>query len=152
MLFPAISLLLLVLVSSVLSGPDCASLAARGDCSFYDVCIEAVLECGSRGYVKGYGDKYCQRFVDSHYKSSFNQKVIVADTCIVLQHILRDTGAHKRGQRASKSVYSYGDMRSLKCSCKLYVYHNTHDCMKLLYLPQCDIGRLCSGPLEAVTS
>lgn len=44
----------------------CASLASKGDCNFYDECIEKWTQtCGSSGYALGYGGKYCRKFADN---------------------------------------------------------------------------------------
>ena len=42
-----------------------ASAAAFQDCSFYPSCLETTFECGPESYPIGYGDKYCNRFLDS---------------------------------------------------------------------------------------
>jgi len=40
-----------------------ASLVAKGDCNFYDQCIEQWTQtCGKSGYALGYGEKYCREF------------------------------------------------------------------------------------------
>ena len=44
----------------------CASLAAKGECNFYDQCIEQWTQtCGKSGYALGYGGKYCRKFDDN---------------------------------------------------------------------------------------
>ena len=72
-----IEALLFVGARCVVSDTECASLAASANCSFYDVCIEAVTPCGSDGYAEGYGEKYCVRFGDPEYNDRFNEKVSV---------------------------------------------------------------------------
>ena len=63
--------ILLPLVTFAIPGdPDkrdyCVSLASKGDCNFYDICIEKwTRTCGSRGYALGYGAKYCRKFNDN---------------------------------------------------------------------------------------
>ena len=47
----------------------CTNKANRGDCEFY-TCFENRRNCGSQGYMLGYGRKYCYRFGE-HY-DSFN--------------------------------------------------------------------------------
>ena len=46
---------------SACTSPPLASDA----CGFYDKCLEATHECGSKGYALGYGLKYCERFDNS---------------------------------------------------------------------------------------
>ena len=73
-----IAAILVVGATSAVNDTECASLAASGNCSFYDICIEAVTPCGSSGYAEGYGEKYCKRFGDPEYQDRFNDKVSVA--------------------------------------------------------------------------
>ena len=72
-----IAALLIVGASSAADETECASLAASANCTFYDVCIEAVTPCGSSGYAEGYGEKYCERFGDPEYNDRFNEKVSI---------------------------------------------------------------------------
>jgi len=52
----------------------CVSLASKGDCNFYDHCIEKWTQtCGSSGYALGYGGKYCRKFADN--QQLFNEAV-----------------------------------------------------------------------------
>ena len=53
----------------------CVSLASKGDCDFYNTCIETwTRSCGSTGYALGYGGKYCRKFGDN--QQLFNEAVI----------------------------------------------------------------------------
>lgn len=47
----------------------CTDMAHRGDCDFY-ACFENRRNCGLKGYMLGYGRKYCNRF-GQHY-NNFN--------------------------------------------------------------------------------
>ena len=73
-----IAALLFVVARCAVSDTECANLAASANCSFYDVCIEAVTPCGPDGYAEGYGKKYCVRFGDPEYNDRFNEKASVA--------------------------------------------------------------------------
>lgn len=74
-------LLFIVLPFTVLAipgSPDkqayCVSLAGKGDCDFYDDCIEKWTQtCGVSGYALGYGGKYCRKFGDN--LQMFNEAV-----------------------------------------------------------------------------
>ena len=74
-------LLIIVLPLAVLGipgNPDkqsyCVSLASKGDCDFYDNCIEKWTQsCGSAGYALGYGAKYCRKFGSN--QQLFNEAV-----------------------------------------------------------------------------
>lgn len=37
----------------------------KHDCSFYVSCLEETNPCGADGYAVGYGDKYCNRFLEN---------------------------------------------------------------------------------------
>ena len=75
---PPIVIFLTIGARSAATETECASLAASANCSFYDVCIEDVMPCGSSGYAKGYGEKYCQRFDEPEYNDRFNEEVSTA--------------------------------------------------------------------------
>lgn len=65
-----VSIVLPLVVLAIPGDPDkqarCISLAEKGDCDFYDDCIEKWTQsCGSSGYALGYGGKYCRKFADN---------------------------------------------------------------------------------------
>jgi predicted chitinase len=54
--------------------PNTGALGTNGGvCSFYPSCAEKNIPCGSSGYFKDYGLKYCQRFTAHTYESSYAQ-------------------------------------------------------------------------------
>ena len=71
-------LILFVVASGAVNDTECANLAASANCSFYEVCIEAVAPCGKHGYAEKYGKKYCERFDEPEYKDRFDKKASVA--------------------------------------------------------------------------
>ena len=83
-----VAALLIVGVRSSVNETECANLAASGNCSFYNVCIEAVVPCGPNGYAQGYGGKYCERFGDPEYNKLFNEKASAARGAYTNIHIL----------------------------------------------------------------
>ena len=65
-----LSVILPLVVLAIPGDPDkqayCVSLAAKGDCDFYDICIEKWTKtCGGSGYALGYGGKHCRKFADN---------------------------------------------------------------------------------------
>lgn len=65
-----VSIILPLVVLAIPGDPDkqayCITLASKGDCDFYDDCIEKWTQsCGSSGYALGYGGKYCRKFADN---------------------------------------------------------------------------------------
>ena len=82
-----IQVLLFVVARGAVNDTECANLAASANCSFYDVCIEAVTPCESDGYTEGYGKTYCVRFGEPEYNDRFNEKASVAvGTKIYITH------------------------------------------------------------------
>jgi len=45
------------------SSSTLCSNPVRGQCSFYEDCLEARYHCGPDGYPLGYGKKYCNKFI-----------------------------------------------------------------------------------------
>ena len=43
---------------------DCTALANAGNCNFYTQCVEARFQCGTNGYPRAYGDRYCHQFTN----------------------------------------------------------------------------------------
>ena len=41
-----------------------AKISQQLDCSFYTDCLEAKYHCGPDGYPVGYGNKYCEKFLE----------------------------------------------------------------------------------------
>ena len=65
-----VSIILPLVVLAIPGDPDkqayCVTFASKGDCDFYDDCIEKWTQsCGSSGYALGYGGKYCRKFADN---------------------------------------------------------------------------------------
>lgn len=65
-----VGIILPLVVLAIPGDPDkqayCVTLASKGDCDFYDDCIEKWTQtCGSSGYALGYGGKYCRKFADN---------------------------------------------------------------------------------------
>ena len=48
----------------IVAADNCQDMAAKGICSFYPQCVESRFPCGSNGYALGYGNKYCNIFVE----------------------------------------------------------------------------------------
>ena len=73
-----LSITLPLLSLAIPGDPDkhvhCVSLARKGDCNFYDDCIEKWTQtCGNAGYALGYGGKYCRKFGNN--QQLFNEAV-----------------------------------------------------------------------------
>ncbi len=50
-------------------GSDCSSVDTKNICEYYS-CIEEQRHCGQKGYLLGFGKKYCLKFEeDEHYFS-----------------------------------------------------------------------------------
>lgn len=59
----------------------CVSLARKGDCDFYDNCIEKWTQtCGSSGYALRYGGKYCRKFMEN--LELFSEAVRIKMPCV----------------------------------------------------------------------
>lgn len=60
----------------------------RGQCSFYEDCLETRYHCGAEGYPLGYGKKYCNKFNAAKDKFSQKGQVWMIDTMECLQKVL----------------------------------------------------------------
>ena len=56
---------------------NCKNLADRGDCEFYNQCVEKTVPCGNEGYAVGYGYRYCNRF--ALFYEDFTEEVNILD-------------------------------------------------------------------------
>ncbi|KIM39479.1 hypothetical protein M413DRAFT_52508, partial [Hebeloma cylindrosporum] len=64
------------------------SKPVRGDCSFYEDCLESRYQCGANGYPLGYGKKYCNKFNAAKDKFSPKGQIWMLDTMECLQRVL----------------------------------------------------------------
>ena len=62
-------------VSVIVKAQDCTALANAGNCDFYTQCVEARFQCGTNGYPRGYGDRYCHQFTNK--QSCFTSAVSI---------------------------------------------------------------------------
>lgn len=60
-----------------------------GQCLYYSQCLEDKMKCGANGYAKGYGEKYCLKFLENE-KLSANGKTWRNLTMSCLQQSLSD--------------------------------------------------------------
>lgn len=60
----------------------------RGQCSFYEDCLETRYHCGVDGYPLGYGKKYCNKFNAARDKFSQKGQAWMLDTMECLQLVL----------------------------------------------------------------
>jgi len=72
----------------------------RGQCSFYEDCLETRYHCGADGYPLGYGKKYCNKFNAARDKFSQKGQVWMLDTMECLQRFLvpEATGPEEMGE------------------------------------------------------
>lgn len=68
--------------------PSICTNPQRGNCSFYDVCLESRYHCGPSGYPLGLGQKYCLAFAANLAKFSPRGQVWVLDTMQCLERAL----------------------------------------------------------------
>ncbi len=57
----------------------------KTDCEYY-LCIEAQKKCGSKGYLKSFGHKYCQRFEmrsDTYFSLSTQKWIQQTKNCLI---------------------------------------------------------------------
>jgi hypothetical protein len=68
--------------SPVYSQTECQQFSS--DCEYYS-CVEATKHCGKRGYLMGFGDKYCRKFSKKEEKLSREGKtwMIAVRTCLI---------------------------------------------------------------------
>lgn len=64
------------------------STPVRGQCSFYEDCLETSYQCGVDGYPLGYGKKYCNKFNAAIDKFSQKGQIWMIDTMECLQQAL----------------------------------------------------------------
>ena len=76
------------------SNSTLCSNPVRGQCSFYEDCLETRYHCGPDGYPLGYGEKYCNKFNAAIDKFSPKAQVWMLDTMECLQRalVLETTG------------------------------------------------------------
>ncbi|KIM39491.1 hypothetical protein M413DRAFT_192033 [Hebeloma cylindrosporum] len=60
----------------------------RGQCSFYEDCLETRYHCGAGGYPLGYGKKFCNKFNAAKDKFSEKGQKWMLDTMECLQRAL----------------------------------------------------------------
>lgn len=65
--------------------PDCNTI---GPCTFYESCVEATVPCGPTGYALGFGNKFCNLFMDKLDKFSPRGQKWVLATASCLQRKL----------------------------------------------------------------
>ena len=47
-----------------LKAQDCPQLVKAGNCVFYNVCVDRRFQCGTNGYPRAYGERYCNSFTN----------------------------------------------------------------------------------------
>jgi len=70
------------------SSSTLCSNPVRGQCSFYEDCLETRYHCGPDGYPLGYGKKYCNKFIAAIDKFSPEAQVYMLDVMECLQRAL----------------------------------------------------------------
>jgi hypothetical protein len=83
------------------SNSTLCSNPVRGQCSFYEDCLETHYHCGVDGYPLGYGKKYCNKFNAARDKFSQNGQIWMLDTMECLQRVLvpEATGPEETGKQ-----------------------------------------------------
>ena len=73
----------------------------RGQCSFYEDCLETRYQCGADGYPSAYGEKYCSKFKTAGDKFSQKGQIWMLDTMECLQRVLvpEATGPEEMGEQ-----------------------------------------------------
>ena len=78
-----------------LFSPACPNPAAEAavpsDCAFYTDCLESTFMCGPDGYPLGYGDKYCERFLDNKHYFTEEGQAWIDGTLVCLKEALVET-------------------------------------------------------------
>ena len=67
--------------------PDCVN-PPRDSCAFYADCLESRYHCGPDRYPIGYGQKFCEKFVDNQGELSARGKTWMLDVMQCLQTTL----------------------------------------------------------------
>lgn len=67
------------------SNPTLCSNPVRGQCSFYEDCLETRYHCGPSDYPLGYGKKYCNKFNAAKGRFSNQGQTWMLDTMECLQ-------------------------------------------------------------------
>jgi hypothetical protein len=70
------------------SNSTLCSNPVRGQCSFYEDCLETRYHCGPDGYPLGYGKKFCNKFNAARDKFSQKGQIWMLDTMECLQRVL----------------------------------------------------------------
>ena len=65
-----------------------ASANMPQDCSFYPDCLEAAYNCGPTGYPLGYGNKYCNKFLDNYVIYDKDGQAWIDGTLLCLKEAL----------------------------------------------------------------
>ena len=68
------------------------------DCSFYPDCLESTYHCGLNGYPMGYGNKYCNKFLDNYDDYSKDGQAWIDGTLLCLKSALVPLVENTSGQ------------------------------------------------------
>ena len=85
------------------SNSTLCSNPVRGQCSFYEDCLETRYHCGADGYPLGYGKKYCNKFNAASDQFSQKGQIWMLDTMECLQRLLvpEATGPEEMGKQGT---------------------------------------------------
>ena len=75
------------LFSARQTSSECAD-PPRNNCAFYADCLESRYHCGSDGYPIGYGQEFCEKFVDAQGELSARGQTWMLDVMRCLQRTL----------------------------------------------------------------
>ncbi|RPA87439.1 hypothetical protein BJ508DRAFT_198192, partial [Ascobolus immersus RN42] len=77
-----------------------------GTCAFYTTCLEDKYKCGSKGYPKSYGYKYCKAFSNRRSKFNAKGKAWISKTMVCLQKKLVPAVQKKSGYNTCAKIKS----------------------------------------------